>query len=268
MSPSDLFLNAIQRKEAADPAVFPWSLPVFRWMDRLEFTAQVTFLVGENGSGKSTLLEGLAAGMDAVAAGGADIQTDETLAIARRFAAGYRFSRRHKPRARLFVRAEDLFGFVHRVSRTMRDLGEMEEHFDRTVKGDYGRMLAKGAVAGQRRALEGTYGADPDAMSHGETFINLLQKRLVTEGLYFLDEPEAPLSPLRVLSLISLLKQAVADGSQLIICTHSPILMAFPGAQILLFDGDQLTPTAYEDIDHVRLTKAFLNDPESFLRRL
>jgi predicted ATPase len=263
-----MFLDAIQRKIEADPAVFPWSMPLFRWLDRLEFRSPVTFLVGENGSGKSTLLEGLAAGMDAVVAGGTDIERDESLAVARRFAAGYRFSRRNKPRARLFVRAEDLFGFVRRVSRDLRDLSAMEEDLSRTVKGDYGRQLATGAVRVQRRALEGAYGEDPDARSHGETFLNLLEKRLVVEGLYFLDEPEAPLSPLRVLSLISLLKQVVADGSQLIIATHSPILMALPGAEILVFDGDTLTPTPWQELDHVRLTRAFLNDPESDLRRL
>ena len=263
-----MFLNAIERKAEADTGVFPWSLPVFRWLDRLEFHAPVTFLVGENGSGKSTLLEGLAAGMDAVVAGGIDIERDESLAAARRFAAGYRFSRKHKPRARLFVRAEDLFGFVRRVSRDMSELSELEDEFKSTIKGDYGRQLAAGAVRGQRSALADTYGEDPDARSHGETFLNLLEKRLVVEGLYFLDEPEAPLSPLRILSLISMLKRAVADGSQLIICTHSPILMAFPGAEILLFDGDTLTPTPYADLDHVRLTRAFLNDPESYLRRL
>lgn len=263
-----MFLDAIQRKIDADPEVFPWSMPLFRWLDRLEFRSQVTFLVGENGSGKSTLLEGLAAGMDATVAGGADIERDESLAMARRFAAGYRFSRRNKPRARLFVRAEDLFGFVQRVGRDMRDLDEMEQHLSKTVKGDYGRMLATGAVRGQRQALANSYGDDPDARSHGETFLNLLEKRLGVEGLYFLDEPEAPLSPLRVLSLISLLKQVVADGSQLVIATHSPILMAFPGAEILVFEGDQLTKTAWADLDHVRLTRAFLNDPESYLRRL
>lgn len=263
-----MFLDAIQRKAEPDPGVFPWSMPVFRWLERLEFKAPVTFLVGENGSGKSTLLEGLAAGMDAVTAGGADIERDESLAVARSFAAHYRFSRRHRPRARLFVRAEDLFGFVQRVSRGMRELSQLEEEFEAKIKGNYGRMLATGAARGQREALAATYGDDPDARSHGETFLNLLEKRLVVEGLYFLDEPEAPLSPLRILSLISLLKQVVADGSQLVICTHSPILMALPGAQILLFEGDQLTPTPYEELDHVRLTRAFLNDPESYLRRL
>lgn len=268
MGVSDLFLNAIERKAPAEADLFPWSMPVFRWLDRLEFRAPVTFLVGENGSGKSTLLEGLAAGMQAVVAGGADIERDETLAVARQFAASYRFSRRHKPRAKLFVRSEDLFGFVRRVGRTMAEMRELEQHFEATVKGDYGRQLATGVARGQRGALADTYGEDPDARSHGETFLNLLEKRLVTEGLYFLDEPEAPLSPLRVLTLISLLKQVVADGSQLIICTHSPILMAFPGAEILLFEGDQLTRTEWGDLDHVRLTRAFLNDPESYLRRL
>ncbi len=263
-----MFLDAIQRKIEPDPGVFPWSAPLFRWLERLEFNSQVTFLVGENGSGKSTLLEGLAAGMNAVVTGGADVDRDESLATARRFAAGYRFSRRDKPRARLFVRAEDLFGFVRRVGRDMAGLAEMERQLGESVRGDYGRKLAMGAVRGQRRALAEVYGDDPDAQSHGETFLNLLEKRLVPEGLYFLDEPEAPLSPLRILSLISLLKQVVTEGGQLIIATHSPILMAFPDAEILLFEGDRLTPTPYEELDHVRLTRAFLNDPQSYLRRL
>jgi len=262
------YLSAIERKSDVDQAAFPWTMPVFRWLDRLEFTKPITFLVGENGSGKSTLLEGLAAGMHADVAGGADIDADPSLATARDFASAYRFSRRRHTARRLFIRAEDLFGFVGRVDRSMRDLSALEQHFDETIKGDYGRQLAKGAAASQRRALEATYGENPDGGSHGETFLNLLQKRLAPDGLYFLDEPEAPLSPLRVLSLISLLKTLVEDGAQLVIATHSPILMAFPGAEILLFEGDRLVSTPYDELDHVRLTKAFLNDPEGFVRRL
>ena len=111
-----MFLDAIQRKIDPDQGVFPWSMPLFRWLDRLEFKRQVTFLVGENGSGKSTLLEGLAAGMDAVVAGRRPISSATTASPWRGdLAAGYRFSRRRRPRARLFVRAEDhLFGFVRR----------------------------------------------------------------------------------------------------------------------------------------------------------
>jgi len=263
-----MYLTGIERKPGVRLDEFPWTLPTFRWLERLEFKSPVTFLVGENGSGKSTLLEGLAAGMQATAAGRVEMDADASLAAARRFAGAYRFSRRQHASRRLFVRAEDLFGFVGRVGQSMQELAALEKHFDETVKGDYGRQLAKGVASGQRGALEVSYGADPDARSHGETFLNLLEKRLAPDGLYFLDEPEAPLSPLRVLSLISLLKSLVEDGAQLIIATHSPILMAFPDAEILLFEGDSITPTAYEDLDHVRLTKAFLNDPESFLRRL
>jgi predicted ATPase len=262
------FLDAIARKAEPDPAAFPWMLPTFRWLDRLEFPAEVTFLVGENGSGKSTLLEGLAAGMDAVAAGSTDLHRDDSLRHARRFAAAYRFSRRRRATTRLFVRAEDVFGFVGRVTRNMADLAALETELGETVRSDYGRRLAKGVAAGQRRALADAYGDDPDARSHGETFLALLERRLVPGGLYFLDEPEAPLSPLRVLALLSLLKRVVEEGSQLVICTHSPILMALPGAQILLIEGDQLRPIPYDEVDHVRLTRAFLNDPESFLRRL
>ena len=76
------------------------------------------------------------------------------------------------------------------------------------------------------------------------------------------------LSPQRQLAFLSRMHDLVQQGSQFVIATHSPILMAFPGAEILLFEGDQLVSTPYDELDHVRLTKAFLNDPEGFVRRL
>jgi predicted ATPase len=96
----------------------------------------------------------------------------------------------------------------------------------------------------------------------------LFQARFVPGGLYLLDEPEAPLSPLRQLSLLALLKQMVDQDAQFILATHSPILMAFPGAQILSFDHSPLQPIAYKDLEHVTLTRDFLADPDSFLRHL
>ena len=86
--------------------------------------------------------------------------------------------------------------------------------------------------------------------------------------MYLLDEPEAPLSPLRQLSLISMLKDMVDRRAQFIIATHSPILMAFPGASIISFDSHPVKEAAYEDIEHVNLTRSFLNNPDAFLRRL
>jgi predicted ATPase len=90
----------------------------------------------------------------------------------------------------------------------------------------------------------------------------------VPGGTYFLDEPEAPLSPARQLAFLSLLKQLVEADGQAVIATHSPILLAFPGARIWSFDGDGIRTVAYEDLDHVRLTRDFLANPEAFLRHL
>jgi predicted ATPase len=263
-----LYLSAIRRSGDGRRDGFPWTLPLIRNLEELEFSAPVTFLVGENGCGKSTLLEGLATGMGAVAAGSRDLERDETLAAARAFAAGFRFVRRH-PRTRLFLRAEDVFGYTNRVAHSLAALRELEEGFARDLPaGSYGRMLATGAMAGQRRALAARYGADPDARSHGETFLNLLQQRLVPNGLYFLDEPETPLSPARVLGLLALLKDRMANGCQFVIATHSPILMALPGAEILLLEDGRIARPAYDELEHVRLTRDFLNAPERFLRHL
>jgi predicted ATPase len=86
--------------------------------------------------------------------------------------------------------------------------------------------------------------------------------------MYFLDEPEAPLSPARQLSFMALLKQAVEAEAQVVMATHSPILLAFPGAALLSFDTSPLGPVRYEDLEHVTLMRDFLRDPEAFLRHL
>jgi predicted ATPase len=151
----------------------------------------------------------------------------------------------------------------------MDELRAMEEAFGRELPdGSAGRSRAMGMIAGQRRALASRYGEDPHARSHGETFLALLGTRLAPDGLYFLDEPETPLSPSRVLSLLALLKDRVANGCQFIIATHSPILMAFPAADILVLEGSSIRRTAYDDVEHVRLTRDFLQQPQRVLRHL
>jgi len=234
-----LFLTGIRRAGAPrEPAPFPFTLPLFRNLERLDFRAPVTFLVGENGCGKSTLLEGLAAGAGAVAAGGRDLERDPTLAGARAFARAFRFPRIRHPRATLFIRAEDVFGFTLRVGGEIEGLRAMEDELRASrPEGSWGQRLAMGAAAKERAALTRRYGAAPDARSHGETFLHLLQQRLVPRGLYFLDEPETPLSPTRVLALLALLRDRVALDCQFVIATHSPMLMAFPNATIYSFDA-------------------------------
>ena len=263
-----IFLRSIELKASSThPADFPFSLPIIQNLDEIIFTAPVTFFVGENGSGKSTLLEAIAAGLGSVAVGSSSVQDDETLAHARRLAKALRFVRNRSPQRGFFFRAEDMFGFTKVVKQAQDDLQDLEAEYDETLQG-YGRQLAMGAVRGQRKALAQKYGADPDAFSHGESFFSVFQARMVPQGLYLLDEPETPLSPIRQLALLSVIKQMVAQDCQFIIATHSPMLMAFPEAAILNFDEGRITPIDWEAVEHVSLTKAFLNNPQMFLRRL
>lgn len=261
------FLKEIRLKSNADlPAEHPFTVPVIESFESLTFDAPVTFFVGENGSGKSTLLEAIATGMKCPTMGAADAHGDPMMADAAKLAKQLVFSRARAPRNKLFFRAEDAIGFTRRLTQSMDDLGEMEAHFDRTLSG-YGRKLATGAVRGQRAAIEGRYGANPDARSHGEWFIDMLSARLNNNGLYLLDEPETPLSPIHQLSLLSIIRDRVEHNCQFIIATHSPILMSLPGARILHFD-QRIQPVEWQDVEHVAITRAFLNDPESFLRHL
>jgi predicted ATPase len=116
--------------------------------------------------------------------------------------------------------------------------------------------------------MESRYGVDLDANSHGQSFLRLFQSRIVPDGLYLLDEPEAPLSPQSQLALMSLMADAIGAGAQFVIATHSPILLAYPGARIYSFDDGTISEVAFGDLDHVNLTRSFLNDPEQFLRKL
>jgi len=116
--------------------------------------------------------------------------------------------------------------------------------------------------------MEQRYGMDLDANSHGQSFLKLFQSRFVPDGLYLLDEPEAPLSPQSQLALLAMLLDMVAQDAQFVIATHSPMLLAFPGARIYSFDSVPVSEVAYAELDHVVLTRAFLNDPEQYLRHL
>jgi predicted ATPase len=265
------------RRRANAPAPtskFPFSVPVIGALEELRFIAPVTFLVGENGSGKSTLLEGIAAAAGAVAMGSAEIDDDPTLDAARAFARAFAFVRGPRRAAAVaFLRAEDVFGFSQRVVRDIASLDAQLREYGEELRvappqRHTGLRYAMGSMAAQRGALVRRYGENPDARSHGETFLHLLGERLVPGGLYFLDEPETPLSPSRVLTLLAMLFDAVRDGSQFVIATHSPLLMAFPDADIRVVDGASLRSIAYDDVEHVRVTRDFLAAPGRYLRHL
>jgi len=116
--------------------------------------------------------------------------------------------------------------------------------------------------------MERRYGVDLDANSHGQSFLRLFQSRFVGGGLYLLDEPEAPLSPQSQLAFMAMMLDMVARDGQFIIATHSPILLAFPGARIYSFDSAPVREVEYASLEHVALTREFLNAPERFLRHL
>jgi predicted ATPase len=255
------------KPEATQSNTFPFNLPLLQNLKTMEFSAPITFLVGENGAGKSTLLEAVAAAAGSITIGGEDIQRDQTLAHARSLAKRLKLDWHKRTTRGLFLRAEDFFNFARRMNQLHHDLHDMKQEYEGRFTG-YGLQLAQGSAEAQRRAVIEKYGEDADAASHGESFLRLFQARFTPGGLYLLDEPEAPLSPIRQLAFMSMLKELIAQNAQFIIATHSPILMAFPGATILSFD--HLPPRAvyYHQLEHVTLTRDFLNNPEAFVRRL
>lgn len=263
-------LLAIERTGGNESDVFPYSVPAIRSLERLDLSASITFFVGENGSGKSTVLEAIAAAADLPAVGSADVREDRTLSAQRGMRKVFRLVWSRRNHRGFFLRAEDFFGFVKRVA-TMRGelqqrLTEIDEEF--RDASPYARGLARGPTLASLGALSDAYGADLDARSHGESFLHLFQARFVPGGLHLLDEPEAALSPQSQLGLIAMLREMIDQGAQFIIATHSPLLLACPGARIYSFDTLPVTEVAYADLEHVNLMRDFLNDPHRYLRHL
>ncbi|HEX5824918.1 MAG TPA: AAA family ATPase [Candidatus Limnocylindrales bacterium] len=265
-----LIRASLSAKRIVTRTGFPFDVPVIRSLPDLVFEEPITILVGENGSGKSTLLEALAIAARATTAGRAEAAEDDTLVGVRALAADLRLSwasRRHRG---FFLRAEDFFGFAQRMatlrSELERELAAVEiAYADRS---DYARALATAPFHKELGELRRRYGDGIDSRSHGESFIEFFRERFVPGGTYFLDEPEAPLSPSRQLGFLALLNELVAAGGQVIMATHSPILLAAPGAAIWSFDHDPIRRVRFDDLEHVTLTRDFLNDREAFLRHL
>ncbi len=251
---------------------FPFSVPAIRSLREMEFPTPVTFLVGENGSGKSTLLEGVAAATGLQSLGSElRVEDDESLRAQRRLGQALTLTwNRGRATRGFFLRAEDFFGFTKTIARMraamLSELAMVEEEYrDRS---DYARGLREGPLRASLDSLEARYGIDLDAQSHGQSFLAIFRSRFVARGLYLLDEPEAPLSPQSQLALLAMLGDMVQDASQFIIATHSPILLAFPGATIYTFDESPPAAVAYEALEHVAITRDFLADPQRYLHRL
>ena len=264
------FLRTVHRRAGGDGERFPFTVPAIRSLGTLDLSAPVTFFVGENGSGKSTLLEAIAAAANLPAVGSEDVGTDGTLAGQRLLGDALRLVWNRRARRGFFLRAEDFFGYTKRLAvlraELLARLDEIDaEYADRS---SYAKGLAAGPVRASLGALESRYGENLDANSHGQSFLRLFRSRFVPGGLYLLDEPEAPLSPQSQLGLMAMMVDMVAQDAQFIVATHSPLLMAYPGASILSFDRDPVEPVRYEELESVRLVRDFLVNPERYVRRL
>ena len=210
----------------------------------LVFRAPVTFLAGENGTGKSTLLEAIAVAWGFNPEGGTRNFRFSTSASHSSLGISLTLTKRGCPGDGFFLRAESFYNVATNID-------QMDEgpSFGGRIIDSYG------GVSLHRR-------------SHGESFLSLVQNRFGGHGLYLLDEPEAALSPTRLLSLLALIDNLVRDASQLIIATHSPILMAYPGAEILQLSEDGIQSVPYRETDHYQITRRFLEDPDRMLRHL
>ena len=249
---------------------FPFSVPIIGQLGTLNLDTALTFLVGENGSGKSTLLEAVAASAGLPTVGSDSIGADTTLAAQRVLADALSLVWNRRTRRGFFLRAEDFFGFTKALSKLRAELLERLTEIDGEYehRSAWAKGLAKGPVMASLGDMERRYGINLDEASHGQSFLTLFQARFVPGGLYLLDEPEAPLSPQSQLALMMLMRDMIAQDAQFIIATHSPILLGFPGARIYSCDETPLAEVKFADLDHVVITRDFLNSPERFLRHM
>jgi predicted ATPase len=236
----------IRSVELAEPAEeerregFPWTLGAVAALGNgLELHPKVTYLIGDNGTGKSTVMEALAVAAGMNPEGGSSnfaFQTRDSHSDLWRSIRLVRGARR--PRTDFFLRAESLFT----TATYLEDLG------DDPLKSYGGRSLHE--------------------QSHGESFLAVMVHRFGPDGLYLLDEPEAALSTQNCLTFLRRVHELVQDGSQFVIATHSPLVLAYPDAAIYEFDADGMAAVDYEETEPVRLTRSFLDGRERFLTAL
>jgi predicted ATPase len=220
---------------------YPFNVPVLRTATELSLESPITFFVGENGSGKSTLLEAITKKC------GVHIW--------------------HKPKRHLAHHNPYETMLSDYITVTWVNGGVPGSLFRAETFRDFADFLDDVAICDPGR-LKYHGGKILNTLSHGEGILSYFSTRYHIKGIYFLDEPEASLSPASQVKFLSVLRQVEEAGhAQFIIATHSPILLAYPGAQIFSFDGPQIREIAYEDTPHYKLYRQFFTDRSVFLNR-
>lgn len=240
------FLSAVRMKKSPPKDSYLLELPAVQHLinvKQMEFSCPVTFFAGENGTGKSTLLEAIAVAYGFNPEGGSRNFNFSTSATHSDLHSTLTIIKRAYPKDGFFLRAESFYN-----------------------ASSYIDMLDE--IPASSPPISSSYGGSLHKKSHGESFLALVQNRFSGNGIYFFDEPEAALSPSRIMTLICEIHRLVNCRSQFIIATHSPILMAYPGAQILEFSENGICEVDYRRTEHYQLTRRFLENPEAMLKRL
>jgi predicted ATPase len=234
----------LKRDGVPDFGVYPFSIPAIRDLKKLDLHAGVTLLAGENGSGKSTLIEAIAVAAGFNAEGGSQNMRLSTRSSHSQLHEHLQLVRgTRRPRTGYFLRAESFFN----VATNIEELDE----------GPGGPPI-----------IDSYGGRSLHEQSHGESFLSLIVNRFGPDGLYVLDEPEAALSLRGNLALMRRMHDLVAEGSQFVVSTHSPILLGYPEARIYVLSEDGITRSNYEDTEQYELTRSFLDDRDRFLHHL
>jgi predicted ATPase len=218
---------------------YPFNVPVLRSTSRLAFDKPVTFFVGENGSGKSTLLEA--------------ITRKCGVHVWEKLKRNQRRSNPYEARLADFIEVEWAGKRVSGSLFRAETFNELADFLDDVAVVDPGRLAYHG-------------GHILNTLSHGEGMLTYFQGRFDRKGLYFLDEPEAALSPASEIRFLKLLRRfAEKRIAQFIIATHSPILLSLGDAQIYSFDGPHIQEVNYEETEHYQIYKQFFTDPERLI---
>lgn len=242
----NMFIKSVRLIEQPSNDEYLLDLPIVKFLEQNEivFNKPVTFIVGENGSGKSTLLEAIAVAYGFNAEGGSKNFNFETRNTVSELSDCIRLGKSGVFSDGFFLRAESFYNFATNID-------ELDE------------------VPAAAPPIISSYGdISFHKQSHGEGFLALVQNRLNSKGVYLFDEPEAALSPTRIMTLLVEIDRLVKLGSQLIIATHSPMLMAYPDADIIELTDNGLTHKKFYETDHYIVTKEFLNNPDKMLKLL
>lgn len=238
---------------------YPYDLPFFD--QKITFNKPITILVGDNGCGKSTFLELIQEELELYQIGKPIEKHPHVSCI--------KETSLKKPKG-FYFSSEDFTTYIKELENELKSSKEELEHIDKTYshRSPLAKSLAKMPHARTIHEISSLHDRPLNHSSHGEAYLSFFKSRMRDNQLILLDEPETPLSFSNQLALLYILKDTIDRGSQVIIATHSPIIMAFPDAEIYLFNHDRLEMVQYDDLESIKILKDFLNDPNRYLHHL